>query len=104
MAYVLTQPFQSESFSGVPNGTISFLRAGGEHRLAEALLSERCSGSGQTQVFQCRHTTIFLSNKTKRPKDHIVSHSHCFVVCLPGETATKYEASHSPPSSAEIKC
>lgn len=51
VAYVLTQPFQSESFSGVPNGTESCLRAGVAYRLAKTLLSEMCSGLGQTKCF-----------------------------------------------------
>jgi len=60
VAYVLTQPFQSESFSGVPNGTASCLRAGVAYRLAETLLSERCSGLGQTKCFSAGTQSFFF--------------------------------------------
>jgi hypothetical protein len=51
VAYVLTQPFKSESSSGVRNGTDSCPRAGVAYGLEETLLSERCSGLGQTKCF-----------------------------------------------------
>jgi hypothetical protein len=61
--YVLTQPFQSESFSGASNGTASCLRAGVAYRLAETLLSERCSGLGQTKCFSAGTQPFFFSTR-----------------------------------------
>jgi hypothetical protein len=61
VAYVLTQPFQSESFSDVPNGTASCLRVGVAFRLAETLLSDRCSGLGQTKCFSAGTQPFFFS-------------------------------------------
>jgi hypothetical protein len=52
---------------------------------------------------QAHNNFSFQKDNRTGPKDHTVSHSYCFVVGLPGETATKHEANHSPPSSAEIK-
>jgi hypothetical protein len=52
---------------------------------------------------QAHNHFSFQKDNRIGPKGHTVSHSYCFVVGLPGETATKHEANHSPPSSAEIK-
>lgn len=102
--YVLTQSFQSERFSGISKDTASCVRAGVAYRLTETLLSERCCGLGQTTCFSAGTQPFFLSVRQQTgPTNDTVRHSYCFVLCFPGETPTKHEASHSPPSIAEIR-